>query len=170
MDDFVRKDKKSCPQILPHIVLSVGNVIYCKQLNDPASMKTKNRNTLMSTEHFSIHQGCFYVNNRRSFCFGSFLFQIINDLPNHGNTFFFAVKTAFFHIFQDSHGKFLPALSLRCSVQKFHRHCFWRSLCRNFRGCRNEDFPGDDSVVSEENGTHRIRSMHIHLPEPVCAV
>ena len=33
-----------------------------------------------------------------------------------------------------------------------------------------EDFPGDDSVVSEENGTHRIRSMHIHLPEPVCAV
>ena len=46
-------------QILPHIVLSVGNVIYCKQLNDPASMKTKNRNTLMSTEHFSIHQGIF---------------------------------------------------------------------------------------------------------------
>ena len=59
MDDFVRKDKKFCPQILPHIVLSVGNVIYCKQLNDPASMKTKNRNTLMSTEHFSIHQGIF---------------------------------------------------------------------------------------------------------------
>ena len=53
----------------------------------------------MSTEHFSIHQGVFIfirfdVNNRRSFCFGSFLFQIINDLPNHGNTFFFAVKTA----------------------------------------------------------------------------
>ena len=59
----------------------------------------------MSTEHFSIHQGVFIfirfdVNNRRSFCFGSFLFQIINDLPNHGNTFFFTVKTAFFHIFQ----------------------------------------------------------------------
>ena len=61
MDDFVRKDKKFCPQILPHIVLSVGNVIYCKQLNDPASMKTKNRNTLMSTEHFSIHQGIFCI-------------------------------------------------------------------------------------------------------------
>ena len=59
MDNFVRKDKKFCPQILPHIVLSVGNVIYCEQLNDPASMKTKNRNTLMSTEHFSIHQGIF---------------------------------------------------------------------------------------------------------------
>lgn len=52
---FCQKRQK----ILPHIVLSVGNVIYCEQLNDPASMKTKNRNTLMSTEHFSIHQGIF---------------------------------------------------------------------------------------------------------------
>ena len=91
----------------------------------------------MSTEHFSIHQGVFIfirfdVNNRRSFCFGSFLFQIINDLPNHGNTFFFAVKTAFFHIFQIVTENFyqlclfdvtkiLPALFLKIIVPEFPR-------------------------------------------------
>lgn len=88
MGDFVEKDKKLCPQNLPHIVSCKKNVIYYKQLNDPASMKTKNRNTLMSTEKFSIHQGIFVlakseVNSRRSFCFGSFLFQMLNDLPDH---------------------------------------------------------------------------------------
>ena len=105
----------------------------------------------MSTKHFSIHQGVFIfirfdVNNRRSFCFGSFLFQIINDLPNHGNTFFFAVKTAFFHIFQ-------------IVTENFYQLCLFDVQYKNFAG-----------IVSEENGTHRIRSMHIHLPEPVCAV
>ena len=69
----------------------------------------------MSTEHFSIHQGVFIfirfdVNNRRSFCFGSFLFQIINDLPNHGRHFLLCCKNSFLPYFPDSHGKFLPAL------------------------------------------------------------
>lgn len=80
----------------------------------------------MSTEHFSIHQGVFIfirfdVNNRRSFCFGSFLFQIINDLPNHGNTFFFAVKTAFFHIFQ-------------IVTENFYQLCLFDVQYKNFAG------------------------------------
>ena len=128
---LAKKVKKSAHTILPHIVSSVRkNVIYCKQLNDPASMKMKNRNTLMSTEHFSIHQGVFIfirfdVNNRRSFCFGSFLFQIIDDLPNHGRHFLLCCKNSFLPYFPDSHGKFLPALvSFDVQYKNFCRHCF----------------------------------------------
>lgn len=163
MDDFVRKDKKFCPQILPHIVLSVGNVIYCKQLNDPASMKTKNRNTLMSTEHFSIHQGifCTYrikckwqkINLCQSF------FSDVQWFAEALRCFLLCYKNSFLPYFPDSHGKFPPVWFHWYSVQEFLRHCFWRSSFRSFRGCRNEDWQEDDLVVSEENGKHRIHSI-----------
>ena len=57
----------------------------------------------MSTKHFSIHQGVFIfirfdVNNRRTYSFGSILYQIINDLQKQRNTFFNAEKTHFYQL------------------------------------------------------------------------
>ena len=72
LDYFVEKGKKICPQNLPHIVSCKKNVIYCKQLNDPASMKTKKQNTLTSTEVFSIYQGIFMPKYAREAASGRF--------------------------------------------------------------------------------------------------
>lgn len=133
-------------------------------------MKTKNRNTLMSTEHFMYSSGCFYVNNRRSFCFGSFLFQIINDLPNHGNTFFFAVKTAFFHIFQ-------------IVTENFYQLCLFDVQYKNFTGIVFEDHCAGISADAEMKISREMIQWFLKktvrtgfaactytLPEPVCAV